>query len=63
MTRYGFGFYRSHSTNSVGVWFGVGQLDFRKWMVSLNWGNKPFESGGQMINYPRHWWSIGRLAK
>jgi hypothetical protein len=53
MTGYGFGFYR------YGLWFGFGQIRFRRWAVDLClfthlWDQYP-ENG-----YIKYWFTVGK---
>ncbi len=49
---YGFGLYHDPAIESVGVWFGFGQIQLTRWQVHLCLLKR--EDG-----YNRHWFTLG----
>jgi hypothetical protein len=49
---YGFGFYRDHITGTCGLYFGFGQVQFRRWAAAICLLKR--EDG-----YNRHWFTVG----
>lgn len=50
---YGFGFYHNRATDSVGAWFGFGQIQLHCWGVTICLFK-------QTDGYNRHWFTVGR---
>ncbi len=54
ITGYGLGLYR------YGVWFGFGQIQFRRWAVDLCLFKRPVILGGREVNYSKYWLTVGK---
>lgn len=54
---YGFGFYRDPATESIGLWFGFGQVQLTRW--SITFCLLKYTIPGSSMRWNRYWFTLG----
>ena len=55
---YGYGFYRDAATETVGMWFGFGQVQIARWSVTLCLFKFRIPDSPELWN--RYWFTLGK---